>query len=127
MIIKVFIRRNTKQKVTENWDKDKGSRRRPFMECVHAESLQSCLTLCDSMDCSPPGSSVHGIIQVRTLEWVAMPSSRGSSQPRDQTRVSFGSCIAGWEQSILNRKATLPQTQAPAMGGGRARERSHAW
>ena len=38
--------------------------------------------------CSPPGSSVHGILQARILEWVAMPSSRGSSQPRDQTRVS---------------------------------------
>ena len=40
-------------------------------------------TLCDSMDCSPPGSSVHGILQTRSLEWVAMPSSRGSSRPRD--------------------------------------------
>ena len=40
---------------------------------------QLCLTLCDTMDCSPPGSSVHGILQARILEWVAMPSSRGSS------------------------------------------------
>ena len=46
---------------------------------------QSCLTLCDPMDYSPPGSSIHGILQARTLEWVAVPSSRGSSQPRDQT------------------------------------------
>ena len=44
---------------------------------------QSCLTLCDSMDCSLPGSSVHGILQARILEWVAMPFSRGSSQPKD--------------------------------------------
>ena len=44
------------------------------------------------MDCSPPGSSVHGILQARVLEWVAIPFSRGSSQPRDQTQVS---CIAG--------------------------------
>jgi len=51
-----------------------------------------CPTLCDPMDCSPPGSSVHGISQARILEWVAMSSSRGSSQPRDQTCVS---CIAG--------------------------------
>ena len=43
---------------------------------------QLCLTLCDPMDCSPPGSSVHGIFQERILEWVAMPSSRESSQPR---------------------------------------------
>ena len=45
---------------------------------------QSCLTLCDTMDYSPPGSSIHGILQARILEWVAMLSSRGSSQPRDQ-------------------------------------------
>ena len=44
---------------------------------------QSCLILCDFMDCSPPGSSVHGILQARILEWVAMPFSRVSSQPRD--------------------------------------------
>ena len=42
--------------------------------CVHAESLQSCLTLCDPTDCRPPGSSVHRILQARILEWVAMPS-----------------------------------------------------
>ena len=53
--------------------------------CVRAKSLQSCLTLCDPMNCSPPGSSVHGISQARILEWVAMPSSRGSSRPSDQT------------------------------------------
>ena len=41
--------------------------------CMHAQSLQSCLTLCDPMDCSPPGSSVHGILQARILEWVASP------------------------------------------------------
>ena len=49
---------------------------------------QSCLNLCDPMDCSPPGFSVHGILQARILEWGAMPSSRGSSQPRDWTHVS---------------------------------------
>ena len=54
--------------------------------CVHAKSLQSCLTLGNSMGCSPPGSSVCGILQARILEWVAMPFSRGSSQPRNQTR-----------------------------------------
>ena len=51
-------------------------------ECMHAKSLQSCMTR-DLMDCSPPGSSVHGILQASILEWVAMPSSRGSSRPRD--------------------------------------------
>ena len=53
---------------------------------------QWCLTFCDPMDCSPPGSSVHGSLQARILEWVAISFSRGSSQPRDQTEVS---CIAG--------------------------------
>ena len=53
---------------------------------------QSCLTLCDPMDCSPPGSSLHGILQTRILEWVAISFSRGLSQPRNQTWVS---CIAG--------------------------------
>ena len=50
---------------------------------LHAKSLQLCLTFCDPMNCSPPGSSVHGILQKRILEWVAMPSSRGSSQSKD--------------------------------------------
>ena len=54
-------------------------------EAVLAKLLQSCLTLCDSMDCSPPGSSVYGILQARILKWVAMPFSRESSRPRDQT------------------------------------------
>ena len=50
--------------------------------CVHA-CAQSCLTLCDPVDCSPPDSAVHGISQARTLEWVAISFSRGSSGPRD--------------------------------------------
>ena len=53
---------------------------------------QSCLTLCDPVNCSLPGSSVHGILQARIQEWVAIPFSRGSSQPRDQTQLSL---IAG--------------------------------
>ena len=52
------------------------------------EWSQSCLTLCKAMNCSPQGSSAHRILQARILEWVAMPSSKGSSQPRDQTQVS---------------------------------------
>ena len=55
------------------------------MVCLITQSYQ---TLCDPMDCSPPGSSVHGIPQARILERVAMPSPRGSSQPRDLTHVS---------------------------------------
>ena len=57
---------------------------------------QSCPTLCDPMDCSPPGSSVQGILQARILEWLAAPSSRGSSQPRYQTHSSYVSCIGRW-------------------------------
>ena len=67
---------------------------------MYAKLLQSCLILCDCMDCSPPGSSVHRILQARILEWVAMPysRSRGSSQSRSQIqfdviRVSLVSCI----------------------------------
>ena len=50
---------------------------------------QACLTLCNAMDCSLPGSSVHGILQARILEWVAVPFSRVSSQLRDRTQVSL--------------------------------------
>ena len=57
-----------------------------------SEVAQSCPTLCDPMDCSLPGSSLHGILQARVLEWVAISFSRGSSWPRDRTRVS---CIPG--------------------------------
>ena len=52
---------------------------------------KSCLALCNSMDCSPPGSSIHGILQARILEWGVISFSRGSSWPRDQTQVS---CMA---------------------------------
>ena len=57
-----------------------------------SEVSQSCPTLCDPMDCSLPGSSLHGILQARVLEWVAISFSRGSSQSRDWTLVS---CIPG--------------------------------
>ena len=60
--------------------------------CVCVLVAQLCPTLSKPMDCSPPGSSDHGILQVRVLEWVAIPFSRGSSQLRDQSQVF---CIAG--------------------------------
>ena len=53
-----------------------------------SEVAQSCLTLCDPMDCSLPGSSVHGIFQAVVLEWISIYFSRGSSRLRDPTRVS---------------------------------------
>ena len=61
--------------------------------CMHAKSLQSCPTLWDPMDCSLPSSSVHGILQARTLEWGASSFSRGSSWPRNWTCISCISCI----------------------------------
>ena len=57
-------------------------------EGKESEVAQSCPTLCDPMDCSLPGSSIHRILQARVLEWVAISFSRGSSQPRDRTLVS---------------------------------------
>ena len=64
-----------------------------FIMYVRSEIVsQSSPTLFDPMDGSQPGSSVHGILQAGTLEWVAVPFSRGSSQPRDRTQFS---CIAG--------------------------------
>ena len=66
-----------------------------------SEVAQSCLTLCDPMDCSLPHSSVHGIFQARVLEWGAVSFSRGSSQPRNRTRVS----------SIVGRRFTVWATR----------------
>ena len=63
---------------------------------IHVKALQLCPTFCDPVNCSLPGSSVHGIHQARILEWVAMPSSRGSSQPRDQTFIFYFFCIGRW-------------------------------
>ena len=63
-----------------------------------SEVAQSCLTLCDPMDCSLSGSSIHGIFQARVLEWTAISFSRGSSRPRNQTWVSriAGRCFTVW-------------------------------
>ena len=64
-----------------------------FPLCMHAKLFQSCPALYNTMDCSPSGSSVHGIFQARILEWFAMSSSRGSSWARNWTYVSHASCI----------------------------------
>ena len=71
-------------------------------------------TLCDPMDCSPPGSSVHGIFQARILEWVAISFSRGSSQPRDRTQVS---CITDRRFSIWATR------EAPNYTGAEGRDK----
>ena len=73
----------------------------------------SCPTLCDPMDCSPPGSSVHGILQARILEWVAMPSSRGSPQPRDETQVSLSLSCSSCKMQRSPRLYRLERAQAP--------------
>ena len=65
-------------------------------QVTEAKSLQSCFTLCNPVDCYPPGSSVHDFLPARILKWVAMPSSRGSSQPRDRTHISYVFCFGGW-------------------------------
>ena len=83
-----------------------------------AKLLQSCPTLCSPMDCSPPGSSVHAILQASILEWVVMPFSRGSSQPRDWTRVpwsrvspalvgGFFTTVAAWIGRVLPKAPSI--------------------
>ena len=83
--------------------------------CMHAKSLQPCLTQYDPMDCSPPGSSVHGILQARILEWSAMPSSRGSSWPSFETvslmspelARGFFTTSTTWEAAHLGNRKTF--------------------
>ena len=78
-------------------------------KCLAHESFrlvaQLCLTLCNPMDCRLQGSSIHGIFQARVLEWVAMSFSRGSSRPRDLTRVShvIGRHFTVWATRVLNK------------------------
>ena len=80
------------------------------------------------MDCSPPGSSVHGILQVRILEWVAVPSLRGSSQPRDQTHVSHVSCIGRCSSVFsgtgrgVGEKKKIKRCRKNFLKGGRVRQ-----
>ena len=72
-----------------------------FKSESESEVAQSCSTLCDPMDCSPPGSSNRGIFQAIVLEWIAISFSRGSSRPRDRTRVS----------RIVDRRFTILATR----------------
>ena len=83
---------------------------------MHARLLQLCLTLCHALDHSLPGSSVRGILQARILEWVVMPSSRGPSQPRDQTHISNVFCIGmqvlyHWASLVAQLVKNLPAMQ----------------
>ena len=78
-----------------------------------SQVAQSCPTLWDPVDCSPPGSSIHGIFQAKVLEWVAISFSRGSSRPRDQTQVShiIGRCFNLW----ATREAPISKKMAESM------------
>ena len=74
--------------------------------CVCAQLLQLCPALCNPMDCSPPGSSVHGILQARILKWVAVPCYRGSSRPRIEPKSpalagGFFTTNATWEALLI--------------------------
>ena len=91
---------------------------RSAKDCQHQPACAcmcawSCLTLCVPMDCSPPGSSVHGILQARILEWVAIPFSRGSSWPRDRTWVL---CIAG-RFALQYVESSWTKPVSPALAG----------
>ena len=76
-----------------------------------AKLLQSCPTLCDPIDSSPLGSPVPGILQAKTMEWVAISFSRGSSKPKDRTQVSYVSCIG---RQVLTTSATWEANEDPA-------------
>ena len=95
--------------------------------CCCTVLCHSCPALCDPMDCSPPGSPVHGIFQARTLGWVAISFSRRSSQPRDWTHNSCVSCIGrrilyhcmgimlgGNQISLITPTKSLPETMSPS-------------
>ena len=75
----------------------------PKTLCVRAKLLQLCPTLCNCVDYSTPGYSVHRILQARIMEWDAMSSSRGSSRPRDQTHIScvYCMCLLHWQVDSL--------------------------
>ena len=89
---------------------------REAQRCVSVRLLQLCLTLCDPMDYSPLGSSVHGILQARTLEWVAMPFSRGSSGPRNWTCISPVSPISCTGRRVLYHLEKAMATHSSTLG-----------
>ena len=96
----------------------------PISVCMCAKLLQSYLPLCDSMNYSPPGSSVRGSLQARTLEWVATPSSRGSSPPKDQAHGSYISYVSRW---VLYTSASWEGEKAMAPTPVRLPGKSHGW
>ena len=89
------------------------SNSRGVLGCFCCSVAQSCPTFCNPMDYSSPGSSVHGILQARILEWVAIPFSKGSSWPRNQICIS---CLGRW---VLYHRATR---EVNTYGGGKGRK-----
>ena len=94
-----------------------------------AKWLQLCPTLCDPIDSSPPGSSAPGILQARTLEWVAISFSRGSSWPRDWTRIS---CAAGrfftdWATREALRVDVYPKSFLPTLQTRKLEPKGSRW
>ena len=86
----------------------------PLLNKVKVKVAHLCLTLCDPLDCSPPGSSVHEVFQARILEWVAIPFPRGSSQPRDWTQVSLsvGRFLTSWATREAQRSSGNPVSRS---------------
>ena len=84
------------------WSKQKFSLSIEERSCMYTKSLQSCLTLCDPMDCSSPGSSVHAISHGK---WVAMPSSRGSSSLRNRTASLMAPALAGSFFTVVKERS----------------------
>ena len=72
---------------------------------VCAQVLQPCMTFCDPMACGPPDSTVPGVPQGRILKWVAMPYSKGSSQPKDQTHISASPALQAESLPLSHREA----------------------
>ena len=93
---------------------------------VNVLVAQSCQTLCDPLDCSPPGSSVHGVLQARILEWVAMPYSWGIFPPNDRTWISYISCIGRWilylcptwEAPVTADRGSIPSSNSQVTSSG---------
>ena len=83
-----------------------------FQKATMCVGAQSCLNLCNPINCSPPDSSVRGIFQARILEWVTISFSRGCSWPRDRSYVSWGSCIAGDSSSLSQLPSNMYMTES---------------
>ena len=81
LIIEIYIGTFQKKTVLDSWNRI--CKEEFFKSYVMLSCFSPCPALCDTMNCSPPGSWVHGILQARILEWIAIPFSRGSSPPRD--------------------------------------------